>query len=246
MEVHHHHSSAQHKKWHHYFWEFFMLFLAVFCGFLAEYQLEHVIEHQREKKYMVSLLSDLKTDTARLTEVHRFTEKQLNSYDSLLALLKSQHYTDSIRFIYYYFLPTTYYDLFTPSRRTIDQLEHSGGLRLIRNEKVSDSITGYYITTRVAVGQGETWLKYFDQYHEVAFRIIDYSQIDTSFYNREEILTSPQTYLLLNNNPVEIKLLFNKLFALRFIRFSYMTFLEETKNKAIGTMEFLKKEYDLK
>jgi hypothetical protein len=24
------------KKWTHYFWEFLMLFLAVFCGFLAE------------------------------------------------------------------------------------------------------------------------------------------------------------------------------------------------------------------
>jgi hypothetical protein len=35
------------KKWTHYFWEFLMLFLAVFCGFLAEYQLEHKIESDR-------------------------------------------------------------------------------------------------------------------------------------------------------------------------------------------------------
>ena len=28
-----------------------MLFLAVFCGFLAEYQLEHTIEHRKEKQY---------------------------------------------------------------------------------------------------------------------------------------------------------------------------------------------------
>ena len=28
------------KKWTHYFREFLMLFPAVFCGFLAEYQLE--------------------------------------------------------------------------------------------------------------------------------------------------------------------------------------------------------------
>ena len=57
MEVHHHshlasgetHTSSPPagragKKWTHYFWEFLMLFLAVFCGFLAEYQLEHTIE----------------------------------------------------------------------------------------------------------------------------------------------------------------------------------------------------------
>ncbi len=44
MEVHHHTHPAHGKKtWKAYFWEFLMLFLAVFCGFLAEYQLEHVI-----------------------------------------------------------------------------------------------------------------------------------------------------------------------------------------------------------
>ena len=32
MEVHAHTHTAR-KKWTHYFWEFLMLFLAVFCGF---------------------------------------------------------------------------------------------------------------------------------------------------------------------------------------------------------------------
>ncbi len=44
MEVHAHSSpapgGAPGEKWTHYFWEFLMLFLAVFCGFLAAYQLE--------------------------------------------------------------------------------------------------------------------------------------------------------------------------------------------------------------
>ena len=43
MEV-HAHTHTERKKWTHYFWEFLMLFLAVFCGFLAEYQLEHNID----------------------------------------------------------------------------------------------------------------------------------------------------------------------------------------------------------
>ncbi len=62
MEVHHHPIAIGRKKWTHYFWEFLMLFLAVFCGFLAEYQLEHVIEHQKEKKYIRSLLEETKQD----------------------------------------------------------------------------------------------------------------------------------------------------------------------------------------
>ena len=35
MEV-HHHGHTERKKWTHYLWEFLMLFLAVFAGFLAE------------------------------------------------------------------------------------------------------------------------------------------------------------------------------------------------------------------
>src|SRR5678815_2052967 len=112
MEVHHHShptGAGSHKKWSHYFWEFLMLFLAVFCGFLAENKREHIIEHKREHQYMFSLITDLKTDTARLSEVHRFAQKQINNYDSLLRLLKSPHYADSSRYLYFYFLPTTYY-----------------------------------------------------------------------------------------------------------------------------------------
>ena len=49
MEV-HAHTHTPRKKWTHYFWEFLMLFLAVFAGFLAEYQLEHKIEKDRARQ----------------------------------------------------------------------------------------------------------------------------------------------------------------------------------------------------
>src|SRR5678810_278991 len=68
MEVHAHTHTAR-KKWTHYFWEFLMLFLAVFCGFLAEYQLEHKIEKDREKQYIISMIKELEADTAQLKNV---------------------------------------------------------------------------------------------------------------------------------------------------------------------------------
>ena len=68
MEVHAHTHTAR-KKWTHYFWEFLMLFLAVFCGFLAEYQLEHKIEKDRGKQYVISFFEDLKYDTLHLSAV---------------------------------------------------------------------------------------------------------------------------------------------------------------------------------
>ena len=83
MEV-HHHSHTHKKKWTHYFWEFLMLFLAVFCGFLAEYQLEHTIENQRERKYILSFIEDLKADTVSINQnvISKIENRQ--DHDSLI------------------------------------------------------------------------------------------------------------------------------------------------------------------
>ncbi|MDQ3552516.1 MAG: hypothetical protein M3413_13430, partial [Bacteroidota bacterium] len=63
MEVHHHGHVHENKKWKEYFFQFLMLFLAVFLGFLAEYQLEHIVENNREEQYIKSFIEDLKADT---------------------------------------------------------------------------------------------------------------------------------------------------------------------------------------
>jgi hypothetical protein len=72
MEVHHHGHVHHQKKWKEYVFQFFMLFLAVFCGFLAEYQLEHIIEHSKEKEYIVHWLKILNS-------IQHHSEKELNS-----------------------------------------------------------------------------------------------------------------------------------------------------------------------
>jgi len=63
MDVHHHSGHHEKKTWRSYFWEFFMLFLAVFCGFLAENIREHRMERTREVEYIRTLASDLAEDT---------------------------------------------------------------------------------------------------------------------------------------------------------------------------------------
>src|SRR5687767_1185846 len=82
MEVHQHTHSPR-KKWTHYFWEFLMLFLAVFCGFMAENQREHMIEHQREKQYMASLLNDLVADTTALSNSIPVKLRKIGAIDSV-------------------------------------------------------------------------------------------------------------------------------------------------------------------
>src|SRR5512144_2653553 len=82
MEI-HAHTHTERKKWIHYLWEFLMLFLAVFCGFLAENFREHTVEHKREKQYMQSILADLQKDSTELSN----KEKELMAFPAALKQL---------------------------------------------------------------------------------------------------------------------------------------------------------------
>src|SRR5688572_6469538 len=142
MEV-HSHSHTSRRKWTHYFWEFLMLFLAVFCGFLAEYQLEHVIENQREKKYIRSFIEDLKSDTSYITRYINVKILRRKRNDSLIWYLNSPEPDKYGQRIYFIARQLTRTFNFFPADATIKQLKNSGGLRLIKNQQVSDSIMAY-------------------------------------------------------------------------------------------------------
>jgi hypothetical protein len=142
MEV-HHHAHTERKKWTHYFWEFLMLFLAVFCGFLAENQREHMIEHQREKEYIRSFVEDLKQDTAQLKKIITSFEEKLRFRDSLLDELENPNIFKSSSRAYYFFEMSRHFPDFIYTDRTIQQLKNSGGMRLLRNRSVSDGIVDY-------------------------------------------------------------------------------------------------------
>jgi hypothetical protein len=79
-----------------------MLFLAVFCGFLAEYQLEHMIERDREKEYIHTLISDLQEDTADLTNFISIFHQKGVELDSLISLLNSPDIKNNGADLYYY------------------------------------------------------------------------------------------------------------------------------------------------
>ena len=143
MEV-HHHTQTSRKKWTHYFWEFFMLFLAVTLGFLVENRREHFIEHQREKVYARLLYDDLKKDTASLNQVITIKNWRGQKIDSLLYLLVLPDLQENAAPIYYYssFLNT---DIpYVPNEATIQQLRSSGALRYFKNPELYNAITRYY------------------------------------------------------------------------------------------------------
>jgi hypothetical protein len=153
MEV-HAHTHTPRKKWSHYFWEFLMLFLAVFCGFLTENQREHMVEQKREKKFIKSLVSDLEVDTSRLSFIVQERDLRASGLDSFVLLLNKSDAPAFGRYLYYYNSVATRGGLFrfTPADGTMQQLKNAGNLRLIRNAEVSDSIVAYDVVTRAYVG----------------------------------------------------------------------------------------------
>src|SRR6188474_2156283 len=133
MEI-HHHAHTSRKKWTHYFWEFLMLFLAVFCGFLAEYQLEHKIEKDKEKKYMRSLIEDLKADTSAIVILNGQRMNRLLMYDSFADAIINKKYSANGAGFYYWGRNISRRVFFFSADGTLQQLKNSGGLRLIRSQ----------------------------------------------------------------------------------------------------------------
>ena len=74
-----------------------MLFLAVFCGFLAENQREHMIEHRREKQYMRSLLSDLAADTATINKAVPSKHLRIAAIDSVFMFFSNNPEVKTIK-----------------------------------------------------------------------------------------------------------------------------------------------------
>src|SRR6266550_7945945 len=96
MEV-HHHPHTERKKWTHYFWEFFMLFLAVTLGFFVENQREHMVEKRKEKQIISALYADLKKDTDNLNDIidrympeHSAWEDSAEAFITLLPIQKNE------------------------------------------------------------------------------------------------------------------------------------------------------------
>jgi hypothetical protein len=144
MEV-HNHAHTSRKKWTHYFWEFLMLFLAVFCGFLAENYRETIINKEKAHHYIQNMVADLKADTADLNFSIYYQQLWCDHLDSALQIpidhLRDKNTQDT--FFYHFYPYYSWMQPFLENDNTITQLR-AGGFNLIRNENVVDSINLVY------------------------------------------------------------------------------------------------------
>ena len=237
MEVHAHTHTATDpdiqrgkKKWTHYFWEFLMLFLAVFCGFLAEYQLEHKIEKERGKQYIHSFYADLVEDTTTITNSIKDFEAKLFVFSNSKACydsLSNQNYPGTCMLELFLF-SRGYIDLVT-SDQTLLQLKNAGGFRLL-SKVDADSILLYDKKIRA------------------------YMMVETTGFQQKQIEIRVLMEELLNYGGTEQKIFtddkkllnkyFNSLRAYESYCFSLLRRLKDLKQKANGIIEYFKTKYD--
>jgi len=149
METHAYHlHRAPGKKIWHYFFEFLMLFLAVFCGFIEENWREQMRENKREKEFIRSIVEDIKSDTLHSNRTLLQLKRIKAGTDSVLILLSSPEIINNSNDACRLWTKNLGLEVFVSNDRTIQQLKSSGELRLIRNKAVSDRIMDYEQTLK--------------------------------------------------------------------------------------------------
>ena len=183
MEV-HSHTHTERKKWTHYFWEFFMLFLAVSAGFLVENQREHYVEHQRAKIYAANLYDELKKDTIQLNGVSHSLKFVSNNLDTFCLLIKEHHeQLPTNGMLYYYSSFVTNVEYFSSNNTTIEQLKSSGNLRIMGNN-LAYKISEYDRKTRELEKEYSLSKVEFSKMEDLQFKVFD-------MYLSEKMLDDP-------------------------------------------------------
>lgn len=237
METHAHRlHHAPGKKFWHYFFEFSMLFLAVFCGFIAENWREQLGEHQREKQFILSIVEDIKSDTLESKKILIQLKSISLGIDSVLIALSSPEIIENSNSAYRLWTKNLGLEVFVSNDRTIQQLKNSGELRLIRNKAVSDRIMKY----------DQTLKKYYVQsnlMYSALREMTNYSLVfDFIGLNKNKNIPVPLTEQgkkLLNQSYANLQVWNRGLVGL-------ISWLEDVNVEGKMLLTFIQKEYRLK
>jgi hypothetical protein len=251
MEVPHTHKQHgnENKKVKGYIYEFFMLFLAVTAGFFVENWREYIVERHREKQYIESLIRDIKNDTTSLGTLITDIKIQVRGIDTLLRVMENPKEEKIIQKIYFYKnIYTNTCSTHNPTDRTISQLKNAGGLRLIVNKSVSDSIVAYDELNKDINISTDFNLKFFYDFtnkQKEIFEIKVFRLTKVNFHDINSILKLKKL-MILTDNPHWMDYYYNDVIYFGMLTQGYNDKLISLKTKATNLLKFLKKEYDIK
>ena len=246
MEIHHHAHTAR-KKWTHYFWEFIMLFLAVFCGFLAENQREHMIEHQRAKQYMRSMLSDLSADTATIHAAIPRKEGRINAIDTVFLFFKTNPDVKTISGKLFRTIRRTNFDTrFIRTTIAINQLKNAGGMRLVRKQ-VADSISAYDLNCETISLYNDLYLVNSQVGNRQFEKLFNASDLLTLYISNtsEAIVANVPDTVVIRVNTAELNEQLNFMMLEKAYARQEINRYNDLERRAGRLMQLIKKEYHL-
>jgi hypothetical protein len=231
------------KKPKDYFFDFFMLFLAVTLGFFVNNLNENLSERQREKQFIESLITDLKIDTAEIQRIHSSILTRIAGIDSLINILENRDHKNFINNLYFYsikYLNST--EFHTSSDRTISQLKSAGGLRLIQRKGESDNIVQYYSSSENVGFNTEYCLKEFYKISDFEKDMFDFRSLRGHGINSIQNLKNLK---LLTNDPVKIEHFYNQILMYTSSLVTYNILLTDLKKEAESLLSFTRKTYNI-
>ena len=243
MEV-HHHPDLKHKSKHlkEYLLEFFMIFLAVSMGFIAENFRESRVNKEKELNYIENLLRDLKGDKKALNDVVAANDQMINGLDTFVKIrgIDFSKTTNNTLF-FQLFTKTHMYapNIFKPNEVTLLQIKSTAGLNIIKPQ-IADLIAQLDMSN-----QNIKWGEKFPYTHdEETFRMIyeltDYPAIWSKSGDLNSTLPSLDT-----DDKKKILKFFNLSADLKYTMESYNGNLKNHLTLIDTLLDNLKKQYDL-
>ncbi len=249
MEV-HHHPDIRRKDLKEYILEGVMIFMAVTLGFFGEKLREDLMEHSKEKEYIVSMIEDAQTDIISFDKniaLNKLRVLRLDTIATLCFNYKNSQVDDPAMYdVVRYCIK--YPDFAIPVERTMFQLKNAGGMRLIQNKNAIDSIIFYDEMVKKVVNQQD--------YYELHLRVL--LEATEELFNLKCFPLNHKTLRwevdakalasskLMNHDKNNIIEFGNKAKIFQGILIFYLIRLEEAKKHAIHLIETLEREYDIK
>ncbi|MDI1324014.1 MAG: hypothetical protein PSV36_14780 [Algoriphagus sp.] len=238
-------SQTKKKNWRSYFKEFFMLFLAVFCGFLAENYREALSNKKIEKDYIISMIQDLQADTSNLQGYIQIRKEKREMLDSLTILLTTDGHKHSGNATYYFARHIFHGDPFVQTDGTILQLKNAGNLRFIKKGNVVSALLNYEKKVKELAEWDETDARMRTTFREIGgsiFRANDFYKTMGSSLSFVRPTDNPQLVtddlVAINNVSFQVQYL-STLTLGNFFRATAM------KKEAASLIELMKEEYNL-
>ena len=199
----------------------------------------------REKEFMVSMTEDLEKDTSILKGYAGWLKKQQTGLDSLINIIQYEKFDESVTRILYSLQEK--YVKAAPLQlidRTALQLKNSGGMRLIRNRKVADSIIQYWLTTDGIYTARNSLAVYISKTQELSQTIFNRKYYpDKDDYRDTSLIGNPR---LMTKDFDKLTEFANWASMMEnVLRTFYIKLIERHSTTADNLSRFIKKEYHL-